>query len=132
MVPCASFARHGRCGQRSRLELVRSSEGPALREHAECTPVPMVDSLRRRLPEMVEALEALVEAESPSADPKACESCASVADGIALQTFGRSAERLIVDGRTHLRWRFGEQRRVLIVGHVDTVWPIGTAARWPF
>src|SRR5262249_39319052 len=63
---------------------------------------------------------------------KACESCTSVADGIALQTFGRSAERLIVDGRTHLRWRFGEQRRVLIVGHVDTVWPIGTVARWPF
>lgn len=92
----------------------------------------MVDSLRRRLPEMVEALEALVSAESPSADPKACESCASVADGIALQTIGRAAERLDVHGRTHLRWRFGEQPRVLLVGHLDTVWPLGTVARWPF
>jgi glutamate carboxypeptidase len=92
----------------------------------------MVDELRRRVPEMVEALEALVTAESPSADPKACESCAAVADDLALRILGRSAERLVVDGRTHLRWRFGDQRRVLLVGHVDTVWPIGTVARWPF
>jgi glutamate carboxypeptidase len=92
----------------------------------------LVDTFRRRLPAMVEALKALVEAESPSADPKACEVCASVADGLALQTVGRSAERLVLDGRTHLRWRFGEQRRVLLVGHLDTVWPIGTLARWPF
>jgi glutamate carboxypeptidase len=92
----------------------------------------LVDAFRRRLPAMVEALRGLVEAESPSADPEACESCASVADGLARQTLGRSAERLVVDGRTHLRWRFGEQRRVLLVGHLDTVWPIGTVARWPF
>lgn len=92
----------------------------------------MVDEFRRRLSEMVEALQALVTAESPSADPKACESCAAVADDIALRILGRSAERLVVDGRTHLRWRFGDQRRVLLVGHLDTVWPIGTVARWPF
>ncbi len=92
----------------------------------------MVGALRRRLPEMLEAVEALVVTESPSADPEACESCASVADGLALQIIGRSGERVIVDGRTHLRWRFGQQTRVLLVGHLDTVWPIGTGARWPF
>jgi glutamate carboxypeptidase len=92
----------------------------------------LVDAFRRRLPAIVEALQALVEAESPSADLEACESCAFVADSLALETVGRSAERLVVDGRTHLRWRFGEQRRVLLVGHLDTVWPIGTVARWPF
>src|SRR5262249_50528410 len=37
-----------------------------------------------------------------------------------------------VDGRTHLRWRFGPETRVLLVGHLDTVWPMGTGARWPF
>ena len=92
----------------------------------------MVDSLRRRLPEMVEALDALVGAESPSADPAACEACAFVAEGLALELVGRSAERVVVDGRTHLRWRFGEQGKVLLVGHLDTVWPSGTVARWPF
>lgn len=92
----------------------------------------LVGALRRRLPEMVEAAEALVVTESPSANPEACESCASVADGLALQIIGRSGERVVVDGRTHLRWRFGRQTRVLLVGHLDTVWPIGTVARWPF
>ncbi len=92
----------------------------------------LVDTLRRRLPEMVEALEALVRAESPSADLEACESCASVADGLARRIVGESAERVVVDGRTHLRWRFGAQPRVLLVGHLDTVWPLGTVARWPF
>jgi glutamate carboxypeptidase len=92
----------------------------------------LVDALRRRLPEMVEALEALVGVESPSADLKACESCAAVADGLAVRLLGRPAERVIVDGRTHLRWRFGRQSRVLLVGHLDTVWPLGTVARWPF
>ena len=86
----------------------------------------LVDALSQRLPEMVAALEALVMSESPSADPAACESCASVADDLALGLLGRSGERVVVDGRTHLRWRFGEQTRVLLVGHLDTVWPIGT------
>lgn len=88
--------------------------------------------MRERLSEMVDALDALVGAESPSADPEACAACAAVADGLALQILGRSAERLIVDGRTHLRWRFGGQTHVLLVGHLDTVWPAGTLARWPF
>jgi glutamate carboxypeptidase len=92
----------------------------------------VADALRKRLPEMVEALEALVAAESPSTDLEACESCAAVADGLALQLIGRSAERVVVDGRTHLRWRLGGQARVLLVGHLDTVWPVGTLARWPF
>ena len=92
----------------------------------------LVDGLRQRLPEMVEALEALVVSESPSADPAACKACASVADGLVLGLLDRSGEGVVVDGRTHLRWRFGEETRVLLVGHLDTVWPLGTIARWPF
>jgi glutamate carboxypeptidase len=123
------------------LEVVRRSEGRAPSKPAECTAVSrsalelspaLVGALRARLPEMVEALGALVEAESPSADPGACEACASVADALAVQLIGRSAERVAVGGRTHLRWRFGEEAQVLLVGHVDTVWPSGTLARWPF
>jgi glutamate carboxypeptidase len=91
-----------------------------------------VGAFRERLPEMVDALEALVGAESPSADPQACESCVSVAEDLALRVLGRTAERVIVDGRTHLCWRFGGQTRVLLVGHLDTVWPTGTLVRWPF
>jgi glutamate carboxypeptidase len=92
----------------------------------------LVDALRLRRAEMVDALEALVTTESPSAEPEACESCVSVADGLAAELLGRAGERVVVDGRTHLRWRFGERARVLLVGHLDTVWPLGTVARWPF
>lgn len=92
----------------------------------------LVDALRGRLPEMLEALEALVSVDSPSADLASCDACASVADGLAVRILGRAAERVSVDGRTHLRWRFGPQPRVLLVGHLDTVWPLGTVARWPF
>ena len=34
----------------------------------------------------------------------------------------------ILEARIHL----GKGRRVLILGHSDTVWPVGTAASWPF
>ena len=91
-----------------------------------------VGALRERLPEMLQALEALVEAESPSSDAAACESCAAVADDLARRIIGCPAERVVANGRTHLRWRFGEPPRVRLVGHLDTVWPTGTLARWPF
>lgn len=81
---------------------------------------------------MVAALEALVTVESPSADLEACEACVNVADGLALRILGQAGERVVVEGRTHLRYRFGGPARVLLVGHLDTVWPLGTLARWPF
>ncbi|MFN2537438.1 MAG: M20/M25/M40 family metallo-hydrolase, partial [Mycobacteriales bacterium] len=39
--------------------------------------------------------------------------------------------RIEIDGLTHLRWTFGTPR-VLVLGHLDTVWPLGTLDRWPF
>ena len=81
--------------------------------------------------DMLDALRALVEAESPTADPAACAACADLADELGADVLGTRAERVHVDGRVHLRWRFGEPR-VLVVGHLDTVWPVGTIARWPF
>jgi len=81
---------------------------------------------------MLAALRALVEAESPSADPAACLACAEVADRLAYELLGVRAERIESGGRIHLRWRFGVQPRVLLIGHLDTVWPAGTLARWPF
>lgn len=81
---------------------------------------------------MVAALEALVQSESPSADIGATAQCATTLAAIGSALLGAPPERLEVDGRTHLRWQFGARTRVAIVGHFDTVWPLGTAARWPF
>ncbi|HEV2591952.1 MAG TPA: M20/M25/M40 family metallo-hydrolase, partial [Gaiellaceae bacterium] len=81
---------------------------------------------------MIDALRALVEVESPSADPAACLACVEVADELAFRLLGERGERVEADGRVHLRWRFGSRPRVLLIGHLDTVWPTGTLARWPF
>ncbi|HST19099.1 MAG TPA: M20/M25/M40 family metallo-hydrolase [Gaiellaceae bacterium] len=88
--------------------------------------------LRARTPEMVEALRALVEAESPSSDESACRACADVAGGLAADLLGVSVERLESGGRVHLRFGFGAPPRVLLIGHLDTVWPLGTLTRWSF
>jgi glutamate carboxypeptidase len=88
--------------------------------------------LRARTPEMVEALRTLVEVESPSADEGACRACAHAAAALATELLDCNVERVEAGGRLHLRFGFGGSARVLLVGHVDTVWPLGTLARWPF
>jgi len=77
-------------------------------------------------------LEALVTAESPTSDPGAVAACGRLVSEAAAGLIGEKPEEIVVDGRTHLRWRFGSQTDVLLVGHLDTVWPLGTIDRWPF
>jgi glutamate carboxypeptidase len=81
---------------------------------------------------MLAALEELVMVESPSADIAATSACASELAGIGSVLLGEKPERLEVDGRVHLRWSFGAKPGVMVVGHFDTVWPLGTTQRWPF
>jgi glutamate carboxypeptidase len=76
-------------------------------------------------------LAELVNVESPSADLDAVSRCADVVTTLGKRTLDESPERIIIDGRTHLRWQFGKPR-VVLLGHLDTVWPMGTLARWPF
>ena len=80
---------------------------------------------------MTAALEELVSCESPSSDAAATRACAAVFDGLAAGHLDARPERLEIDGRTHLRYTWGTPR-VLVLGHLDTVWPAGTLARWPF
>ena len=92
----------------------------------------LVTSLRARLPQMLDGLEQLVEIESPSSDVAATRACAEAADELGYELVGTRAERVETDGRLHLRWSFGGRRDVVLVGHLDTVWPVGTTATWPF
>ncbi|WP_422771284.1 M20 family metallopeptidase [Plantactinospora sp. WMMC1484] len=76
---------------------------------------------------------ALVECESPSTDLAAVARSAEVVARVGAARLGRQPERIVLDGRTHLRWRFGSgPSRVLVLGHHDTVWPLGTLARIPY
>ncbi|HVU72020.1 MAG TPA: M20/M25/M40 family metallo-hydrolase [Mycobacteriales bacterium] len=85
-----------------------------------------------RTDDMVADLAALVGVESPSSDPEATRACGEVLVEQVRRTVGAKPERCTVGGVTHLRWAFGSSPRVLLVGHIDTVWPHGTLARWPF
>jgi glutamate carboxypeptidase len=91
--------------------------------------------LRGQVASMVSELGDLVSAESPSSDLAACVECAKVVDQIATDVLGMPGELVESGGRPHLRWRWPatEDRPVVaLIGHFDTVWPLGTLARWPF
>ena len=78
-------------------------------------------------------IEALVTCESPSSDLAAVARCAGVVARLGAARLGREPERVEIDGRPHLRWRFGDCRsRVLVLCHLDTVWPMGSLATHPF
>ena len=99
------------------------------------TTMPAPTAALRRLaslrPEMLAALQTLVDAESPSDDVAATGRCAGVVAEIGTALLGVAPETCVVDGRPHLRWSFGTPR-VVLLGHLDTVWPVGTVARRPF
>lgn len=80
---------------------------------------------------MVDELRRLVEAESPSHDLPALEKCADVIAELSSALLGVEPERVVVDGHPHLRLRIGSPR-IGLIGHFDTVWPMGTVDRWPF
>ncbi|MEV0094455.1 M20 family metallopeptidase [Streptomyces sp. NPDC050738] len=82
---------------------------------------------------MLGDIERLVVTESPSADLAAVAHSAGVVAALGRAHLGADPELIVLDGRTHLRWRLGSgPRRVLLLAHHDTVWPLGTLAAHPF
>src|SRR3569833_2200742 len=75
---------------------------------------------------------ALIECESPSTDLAAVARSAEGVARVGAARRGVAPERIVLDGRTHLRWRLGTgPSRVLLLGHHDTVWPLGALADHP-
>ncbi|MFF0520793.1 M20 family metallopeptidase [Actinomadura nitritigenes] len=100
-------------------DLRRAGARPAAREQA-------------REAALIADIERLVCCESPSDDLAAVARSAEVVAEIGARHLEAEAERVVIDGRTHLRWRFGAEPRVLLIGHHDTVWPIGSLETHPF
>ena len=78
-----------------------------------------------RIDPMLSALETLVRAESPSDDLAACRKVVALANEIAIKELGKPADIKEVNGRPVFWW--GTQKpKVVLLAHLDTVWPIGS------
>ncbi|GAB6903189.1 M20 family metallopeptidase [Kineosporia succinea] len=81
---------------------------------------------------LLDDLRTLVEIESPSGDLAALETSAIAVRDLLEKRLGGSAEIVASPAGPHVRWSGGGTPRVLLLGHHDTVFPIGTLARRPF
>jgi glutamate carboxypeptidase len=81
---------------------------------------------------MLHDLDRLVSVESPSHDVEALSQSADVVAQVILDRTGTAAT--IVEGADgpHVHWSGGGSPRVLVLGHHDTVFPLGTLAARPF
>jgi glutamate carboxypeptidase len=81
-------------------------------------------------------LRELVEVESPSEDKGAVDRAGELVAGWAEELGGKVKRHRQREFGDVLQLRFGPARskrgRVLLLGHLDTVWPMGTLARMPW
>jgi glutamate carboxypeptidase len=88
---------------------------------------------------MLAAMRRLVGAESPSDDKSAVDVCGRVAAELAEQCGGRVKRHRQRDFGDVLEVRWGSARKrtddraeILLLGHLDTVWPLGTLQKMPW
>lgn len=100
--------------------------------------VSLLQEARTRQKSLVSLLQALVELESPSDDKSAVDRCVEFA-AQAVAALGARIRRHrsrvagdILEARFDLPAGRSSAKPVLLLGHLDTVWPLGTLARMPF
>lgn len=81
---------------------------------------------------MIDDLRTLVEIESPSRDLEALTASAKAVAAVIENRIGGQAVLVESEAGPHVHWSGGGDPRVLILGHHDTVFPLGTLARRPF
>ena len=94
---------------------------------------PSLTYCEHELPWLLDLIGALVRLESPSGDAAAVDQCMAELASRLGAIGGAVACLPGGSGGDHLRAEFGSgTRRVLLLGHIDTVWPVGTLASRPF
>lgn len=81
---------------------------------------------------MLQDLKMLVEIESPSRDIEALTTSAHAIKAVIETRLGGEAKLIESEGGPHVHWSGGGEPKVLILGHHDTVFPLGTLERRPF
>ena len=93
---------------------------------------------RRKERSLIELTRRLVVAESPSDDKGAVDACAALAAASAKGLGGKvklhrqKAFGDVLEARFGAKSTTGAAGRVLLLGHLDTVWPLGTLRRMPW
>jgi glutamate carboxypeptidase len=90
------------------------------------------DAAAFSLDAMLADLRTLVEIESPSLDLEALQESAEAVAELIERHLGGSATLVESPAGPHVHWSGGGDPKVLLLGHHDTVFPIGTLASRPF
>ena len=93
--------------------------------------VRVLTAARALTDEMVNATGVLVTTESPSSDIDSCRRVLDVAADLTATWTGTAPSIRDHQGNPVLIWGPAEPR-ILLLGHLDTVWPIGTLDRLPW
>ena len=92
-------------------------------------------AVAKRRPQMMEMLAALVGIESPTEDRPAVNRCVQLVEGWIQAIGGTSRRSKKTAVGDLLVGRFGLARAgkpLMLLGHLDTVWPLGTIRKMPF
>jgi glutamate carboxypeptidase len=93
----------------------------------------LVRYFESRIPEMLEFSRKLVEHESPSTDPQAVNRFSAFLREVFLAEGATCEEFPGTDRGDNLKLTWGQgDEQVLILCHMDTVWPVGEVAKRPF
>ncbi|MCZ1011786.1 M20 family metallopeptidase [Streptomyces lydicus] len=92
----------------------------------------MHKTVQVRVDAMLEDLRTLVETESPSRDLDSLTASAKAVAAILENRLGGRAVLVESAAGPHVHWSGGGDPAVLILGHHDTVFPLGTLERRPF
>jgi glutamate carboxypeptidase len=84
------------------------------------------------LPDLLDDLGALVNVESPSHDVEAIATSAAMIADVMEHRLGSRPSLIDSSAGPHVHWTGGGDPRVLIVGHHDTVFPLGALGQRPF
>jgi len=97
----------------------------------------LLAGVRRREPSLLRLAQELVRTESPSDSKAAVDACVRIAAEHAQGLGGRvklHRQRKfgnVLEARFGPKSRTGAEQRILLLGHLDTVWPLGTLKTMP-
>ena len=91
-------------------------------------------AVAKRRPEMLEMIAELVQVESPTEDRAAVNRCVALLEKWIREAGGKSSRNRQRTAGDLLIGRFGPARGtpLMLLGHLDTVWPLGTLKKMPF